>query len=407
MAPAFLRENQCYIFVGMILINKYEAAVSIDEAFVKYEHQYEELKKIFDFIDLPEAIVETEKLNSSILRNYYANAIDHNLLEIKTVKYIISRNIRPSGAAESAIYQYYKAEKYLFDNINQPLSISMVYHLHKTLVTDLLLQSPTSNLFDNKSFSQPERLHPETELELENLFEFLNSDTEFHPIIQSWMLHFKILSLPMFAEAKNKFASLLQSYWLRKHNMDLNGLLSLEHELYIKKNDYLAYFLENKNTESPVQEQSLNEQIAFGLSLHANQLTRMYQLLQSYFRKQIDYEKLNPRQKNIMNFVFQSGYKLKEIDDLILNKRQKLIMYIIQHRGFVSTKELVSEFECNRKTIQRDFVHLLELNLVKIIGMGSALKYSLNLDNYKQDPINQYQSEYLKNSDEQLILGYE
>ena len=189
--------------------------------------------------------------------------------------------------------------------------------------------------------------------------------------------------------------------------MDLNGLLSLEHELYIKKNEYLAYFPENKNTESPVQEQSLNEQIAFGLSLHANQLTRMYQLLQSYFRKQIDYEKLNPRQKNIMNFVFQSGYKLKEIDDSILNKRQKLIMYIIQHRGFVSTKELVSEFECNRKTIQRDFVHLLELNLVKIIGMGSALKYSLNLDNYKQDPINQYQSEYLKNSDEQVILGYE
>ena len=48
-------------------------------------------------------------------------------------------------------------------------------------------------------------------------------------------------------EAKNKFASLLQSFWLRKHNMDLNGLLSLEHELYIKKNEYLAYFLENKN----------------------------------------------------------------------------------------------------------------------------------------------------------------
>jgi len=57
--------------------------------------------------------------------------------------------------------------------------------------------------------------------------------------------------------------------------------------------------------------------------------------------------------------------------------------------------------------IQMQFVHLLELNLVKIIGMGSALKYSLNLDNFKQDPINQYQSEYLKNSDEQLILGYE
>jgi hypothetical protein len=391
----------------MILINKYEAAINIDEAFIKYQQQYEELKKIFDFIDLPDSIVENEQLNSSILRNYYANAIDHNLLEVKTVKYIVSRNIRPTGAAEAAIFQYYKAEKYLFNNLSEPLSISLIYQLHKILVTDLLLQSSESNLFDNKSFLQPERLHKETELELENLFEFLNVDTEFHPIIQSWMLHFKILSLPMFSQSKNKFASLLQSFWLRKHQMDLNGLLSLEHELYIKKNDYLAYFPENKNSISVVQEQSLNEQLAFGLQLHANQLTRMYQLLQSYFRKQIDYEKLNPRQKNIMNFVFQSGYKLKEIDDSILNKRQKLIMYIIQHRGFVSTKELVSEFECNRKTIQRDFVHLLELNLVKIIGMGSALKYSLNLDNHKQDPIHQYQANYLNNSDEQLEFGTE
>jgi DeoR-like helix-turn-helix domain len=391
----------------MILINKYEPAINIDEAFVKYQRQYEELKKIFDFIDLPEAIVETEQLNSAILRNYYANAIDHNLLEVKTVKYILSKNIRPTGAAEAAVYQYHKAESFLFSNLHEPLSISMVYQLHKILVTDLLAQTSESNLFNNKTFVQPEKLHAETELELENLFDFLNSDSEFHPIIQSWMLHFKILSIPMFSQAKNKFASLLQGFWLRKHQMDLNGLLSLEHELYIKKNDYLSYFLENKTANSSHHDHHLNEQISFGLSLHANQLLRMYQLLQSYFRKQIDYEKLNPRQKNIMNFVFQSGYKLKEIDDSILNKRQKLIMYIIQHRGFVSTKELVSEFDCNRKTIQRDFVHLLELNLVKVIGLGSALKYSLNLDNHKNESVNQYQSAFLKDSDEQVIFDFE
>lgn len=389
----------------MILINKYEPAINIDEAFVQYQHQYEELKKIFNFIDLPETIIEAEQLNSAILRNYYANAIDHNLLEVKTVKYIINKNIRPTGAAERAIFQYHKAEQYLFNNINEPLSLSMVYQLENILLTELYNQNAESNLFNNKIFKQPEKLHPETELELDNLFEFLNLDTEFHPIIQSWMLHFKILSLPLFSESKSKFASLLQNFWLRKHNMDLNGLLSIEHELYTKKNEYLTYFLENKNENELGQEQHLNEQITFGLKLHANQLTRMYQLLQSYFRKQVDYDKLKPRQKNIMNFVFERGYKLKEIDDSILNKRQKLIMFIIQHRGFVSTKELVSEFDCNRKTIQRDFTHLLELNLVKVIGQGSALKYSLNLDNHKQDSVNQYQSNYLTNSDETMQIG--
>jgi hypothetical protein len=391
----------------MILINKYEAAINIDEAFVKYQHQYEELKKIFSFIDLPESIIENEQQNSSILRNYYANALDHNLIDVKTVKYILNKNIRPTGGNEKAVYQYFLAEQYLFNNTQQPLSLELIYQLHKILISDLYIQNPESNIFNANSFVKPEKLNNETELELENLFDFLNGDNEFHPIIQSWILHFKILTLPMFTESKNKFASLLQSFWLRKNDMDLNGLLSLEHELYIKKNEYLTYFLEYKNEENLSHEQHLNEQISFGLKLHANQLTRLYQLLQTYFRKQVDYNKLTSRQKNIMNFVFERGYKLKEIDDSILNKRQKLIMYIIQHRGFVSTKELVTEFECNRKTIQRDFMHLLDLNLVKVIGQGSALKYSLNLDNHKKEAINEYQSKYIIDSEENLEIDFE
>jgi len=42
---SFLRAILHLIFVVMILINKYEPAINIDEAFVQYQHQYEELKK--------------------------------------------------------------------------------------------------------------------------------------------------------------------------------------------------------------------------------------------------------------------------------------------------------------------------------------------------------------------------
>jgi hypothetical protein len=48
-----------------------------------------ELCKIYEFIDLPDNIRNIEKVNSAILRNYYSNALDNNLLEIKTVKYSI------------------------------------------------------------------------------------------------------------------------------------------------------------------------------------------------------------------------------------------------------------------------------------------------------------------------------
>ena len=106
---------------------------------------------------------------------------------------------------------------------------------------------------------------------------------------------------------------------------------------------------------------------------------------------------------NIMNYVFERGYRLKDIDDSVLNKRQKLIMYIIQNKGFVSTKELVTEFDCNRKTIQRDFVQLTELNLVRIIGQGAGLRYAVNLHEEKNPVMEKYQAEFLKVEEENQL----
>ncbi len=390
----------------MILINKYEPEISIDDAFVNIVHQYNELNKIYEFIDLPEQFKDLEKTNSAILRNYYANAIDHNLLDIKSVKYIINKNVKPNSLSERAVYQYMKAEEYLNDMFNEPLSLSMIYHLHKIIITDLYNNHTEVNLFNKQIPREPEKLKTDFELQLDSLFEFLNTDTEFHPIVQSWILNFRILGMELFSEGKSRIACLLQNFWLRKHGMDLYGLLSVEHEVYLNKNEYRAYFIENKPLPDEKNDNEdkfdLNHQLEFGLKMHSSQLNRIELLLQSYFRKQVDYDKLNPRQKNIMNYVFKRGYKLKEIDDSVINKRQKLIMYIIQHRGFISTKDLVSEFGCNRKTIQRDFTLLLELGLVKVIGAGSALRYALNLRELQSTELDKYNAAFITESEEQI-----
>ena len=247
-------------------------------------------------------------------------------------------------------------------------------------------------MFSHSSHIEAEKISIESELELESLFEFLNDDNEFHPIVQSWILHFRIRTISIFSEANNKLASLLQQFWLSKNQMDLFGLLSLEHELYLQKIDYEQIIHLSKEGN----QDSLNAQIEFGLQLHQSQLERLKDLFKSYFRKQVDFDKLNARQKNIMNYVFERGYRLKEIDDAILNKRQKLIMYIVQHRGFISTKELVNEFDCNRKTIQRDFQLLMDLNLVKSIGAGAGLRYCINLQENRNPQLEKYQADFIK-----------
>jgi hypothetical protein len=376
----------------MIIINKFEPTLSIHDTFLSCRAQNNELCKIFDFIDLPENIKQIEQNNSAILRNYYANALDNNLVDIKTVKYIVNKNLVASGINERAIYQYHLAEKQLTEKQDEPISLSLFYQAYKTATANIYHIGEEINLFNSRHAFNYEKLNVETEIELENIFDFLNNDTEFHPILQAWMLQFKMLSLPLFKEGKSRLTSLMFNFWLKKHKMNLFGLLSAEHDLYINKTRYFNFFFEH-NAGNDIH---LDEKMSFGLKIHMAQLAKVKQLLKTYFRKQINFEKLNPRQKNIMNYVFEHGYKLKEIDDAILNKRQKLIMYIVQHKGFISTKELVSEFDCNRKTIQRDFNLLLVLGLVKSIGAGAGLRYCVNLSEKKHTALYKYQAEFAK-----------
>ncbi|MES2558462.1 MAG: DeoR family transcriptional regulator [Bacteroidota bacterium] len=375
----------------MILTSKYEPAILIENLHWQSCRLQDELVKIYEFIDLPDHIRIIEQQNSTILRAYYANALSHNIVDIKTVKYIVTGNIKPKGINERAVEHYVKAEQYLNSVIHEPLSIQMLYQLQKILILDLYNNREDINLFSTNSTRVPERLSPTAEMELESLFAFMNHDDEFPPIIQSWILHFRLLNIRLFSECTTKIASLLQHFWLKKKGMDVFGLLSLEHELYANKHEYQNY----TDDQLPDYISDQQQQFDFGMELYGMQLERLKQLLRSYFRKQVDFEKLNPRQKNIMNYVFERGYRLKEIDDSVLNKRQKLIMYIIQNRGFISTKELVSEFECNRKTIQRDFTELTEQNLVKVIGKGAGLRYAVNLTERKHEGLAKYQSEWV------------
>ena len=41
----------------MILVNRYEPQVSLDDAFLALAKQYSELQSIYEFIDLPEAAI--------------------------------------------------------------------------------------------------------------------------------------------------------------------------------------------------------------------------------------------------------------------------------------------------------------------------------------------------------------
>jgi hypothetical protein len=61
------------------------------------------------------------------------------------------------------------------------------------------------------------------------------------------------LGMQLFAEGKSRIACLLQNFWLKKNEMDLHGLLTVEHEVYLNKIEYRSYFIEHR----PLPEEKL------------------------------------------------------------------------------------------------------------------------------------------------------
>src|SRR5690606_12935187 len=94
---------------------------------------------------------------------------------------------------------------------------------------------------------------------------------------------------------------------------------------------------------------------------------------------QIEFEDLTPRQRNMVNFFFDEGFLFEKQDISQLNERQQKIMDLVYENHLVSTKDLSLIFRCNRKTIQRDFNELQETQLVRQMGNGADLRYTVNI----------------------------
>lgn len=224
--------------------------------------------------------------------------------------------------------------------------------------------------------------------DLVNLFdELYNKSTTDKVLYNSWLLHHDIIKHAHFFKRKPMVARLLQYSYLKQHNMHLYGMLALEEMLLKYKAEYdrLINLIEKEDV--------LGEFMQFGVAVHSKTLKITEQRIKHLYRTDINYKKLAPWQRNLSNYLFSKGFDMKLAGNSAeLNARQSEILQIILKDGFVSTKDMVEKFECNRKTIQRDFAELLEANLVRAIGKGSALRYGLSLKDKTNNYLERYQT---------------
>lgn len=212
-------------------------------------------------------------------------------------------------------------------------------------------------------------------------------------ILASWFIHFAVLSSLPALKKHTVLARFAQQLYLRIHGLDSLGLLSmnmaiLPHQaMYKRAVDQFKF----KDTKDLLQS-DLTNMVLLGLDIHIHALQASNLNLRELYQDQIDYEDLTPRQRNMVNFFFDEGQSLSRPETAHLNERQQKIIELIYENHFSSTKDLSLIFRCNRKTIQRDFTELLDMGLVRQMGNGAALRYTVHIRNRPHSALERLQN---------------
>jgi Fic family protein len=381
----------------MLLEKIFEPVAHVQQLADDTLESYKKLVSVFKFINLTNEQVDHEQLNAALNRVHYTTALEGIDYHFEYVKAIVSNKRQPLERFEKEIYGYHQAEIFLYNRLGQPFDVYMINDMQRIFFA--YPQNNTNDLFTAGIFE-------ERGVDLAALFEsgigsfmsFLETDETYDPLTQSWMLHFFVLMRGPFGSTNPKIARLLQFYWLLKNNLTLGGLLHFEKELYSRRVAYQQLIAKAADAGKILKEQEqidMTEYINFGLEVYAAHLNTIKATLKEYYKREACFEKLPPRHKNVVNYVFENGCNLFFNNQFGLNERQAELMHIMYRRGVLQTKELFDKFEVNRKTLQRDFNELAALGLVRIIGEGRGLKYLLQLSPPLPEKMQKYQAKFL------------
>lgn len=224
-------------------------------------------------------------------------------------------------------------------------------------------------------------------------------------IIYGWFVHFAILNvLPAFSRHA-QLARICQVLYNRFADIDACGTLFLAPELLGSQAVYkrIADQLKFKRWDDLLKS-DMTSLLNFAVESHDISLRITNQELRETYWKHIEYEDLTARQRNMVNYFFDEGFRYDKPEIRGMNERQEKILDILYQQHFISTKDLSLHFRCNRKTIQRDFNELLDLGVVRQMGQGAALRYTVPIRNNPYHSLERLQNVNLSDSPVQISL---
>lgn len=318
--------------------------------------------------------------------------------EEQNILFLINELKEPQTETEQQVFNIYKLFRFIDEEAGSEnpasIDVALLLKLHKIALLKLpaafaagQLRGYEQNLF---TLSDAGYLYPATQVLqawLEDLF-ILAEDKNIHSLQRCWLVYYVFMAIKPFDAGNDIVARALCYYMLQREQYGFYGLLRLEKFVFHSKKlmMYEANHFDNKNYLDRLS-LDLTSFLQICLQGFHQNLESVKNIFLKAVKDETGFASLGARQKNLINFWLEKGFKLHKEKLAALNERQKDVLFQILKNGSVSTSDLVPLYNVDRKTIQRDFGVLTELGIVEIKGGGRSLRYTFNLMSSGPNPL--------------------
>jgi Fic family protein len=355
------------------------------------ENEIEALKAFTGYFEPDEYVFLSDTVDVNLNRIFHIMLAGGEEITEAIISDVLNGDLNPDTPVLQKILNVEKAIQVAQSSAEKkaPLSIDFLQQIHRLLTQKMpnahcagLLRTKSNLLFN---YIESGSVLPEGS-RLNNLLEQtikMANDKKTPLLIRCWLTYYSLMSIQPFYEDNETVAVLACRYLIEQQDMNYYGLLNLEKHIFYHKGYQLR-------TSDLFSEQNLGERLDTDLTGYIDACLRGFMAnlaeikttIIKQVRTMLNYEKLNSRQKNNMNFWLEKGFFRHHPKLKMITERQHEVLMLLARYVSLATKDLVPVFKVDRKTIQRDFTELMEHGIVESRGSGRNLRYYLDFRTY-------------------------
>lgn len=345
----------------MPFLPKFTITNSITAALVKIER----IRGFLEAAQLSDEWIAKMQAKALILEAHYTTHIEGTHLTLDQSKQLLTgykiENADPEEIKE--LLNYKKAFELVADYLNsgEPIQEGLIREIHKRLVEGVRgnfaapgeyrkIQNYVANSKTKEIIYTPPSAF-EVPCMMAELIQWLKTEQEINPVLIAGIAQFQLVHIHPFLDGNGRSARLLSTLYLYKTGYDFKRLFAIS-EYYDR--DRSSYY---KAIQS-VREQNMD--MTCWLKYFVDGLATQLQEVRNRGQQVIKLDILSN----------QHG----------LSKRKKRVLEQALERKELSIKELQPLFpEINKRTLQRELAHLLEIGLLKVKGSTNKRQYWIDL----------------------------